>query len=251
MEWVWRDSWQRVDGLAHRWRRRTLLWALQFTRLAALRRCIFLRTSTAEHQWNDGKHAPRLEDKERESGWNYTVNVRQYQEHGEGLWKFPLCLVFLLWTQFKIWQFAESSRCHGWDQERKQEPRRNRAELSIPERGLIHNLVTRWGLTSQMISRFLEQQQAVCGALSWDGHTRHLTPKDSDHCSGRSEPALTSPWFHITSTTRYFRTMSHRCKEERVPSENCVPSCSQSWRWNASAQPFSTSGHVLREHWKC
>ncbi|KAL1265131.1 hypothetical protein QQF64_003158 [Cirrhinus molitorella] len=50
--------------------------------------------SRAYHR-NDRKHAPGLEDKEREYVWNYN---RQCQQYEESLCIFSLCLVSLFWS---------------------------------------------------------------------------------------------------------------------------------------------------------
>lgn len=63
---------------------------------------------------------------------------------------------------------------------RKRELKKKQAELNIPEHSLIHDVITRWGSTFEMISRFLEQQQAICGVLAGDRSTWHLMPKDKD-----------------------------------------------------------------------
>ncbi|KAL1265132.1 hypothetical protein QQF64_003159 [Cirrhinus molitorella] len=63
---------------------------------------------------------------------------------------------------------------------RKCELQKKQAELNIPEHSLKHDVITRWGSTSEMISRFLEQQQAICGVLAGDRSTWHLMPKDTD-----------------------------------------------------------------------
>ncbi|RXN22442.1 zinc finger BED domain-containing 1-like protein [Labeo rohita] len=64
--------------------------------------------------------------------------------------------------------FSRSWKC-------KRELQKKQAELNIPEHSLIHDVVTRWGSTFEMISRFLEQQQAICDRSTW-----HLMPKDTD-----------------------------------------------------------------------
>lgn len=51
--------------------------------------------------------------------------------------------------------------------------------MNIPKHSLIHDVVSRWGSTFK-ISRFLEQQQAICGVLVGDRSAWHLMPKDTD-----------------------------------------------------------------------
>ncbi len=63
---------------------------------------------------------------------------------------------------------------------RKRELQKKQTELNIPEHSLIHDVVIRWGSTFELISRFLEQQQAICGVLAGDRSTWHLMPKDTD-----------------------------------------------------------------------
>ncbi|XP_034540402.1 zinc finger BED domain-containing protein 1-like [Notolabrus celidotus] len=63
---------------------------------------------------------------------------------------------------------------------RKRELHKKQEELNIAEHSLIHDVVTRWGSTFEMISRFLEQQQAICAVLVGNRSTWHLMPKDSD-----------------------------------------------------------------------
>lgn len=53
-------------------------------------------------------------------------------------------------------------------------------ELDLPEHALIHDVVTRWGSTYEMVARFIEQQQAICAVLAGDRNTWHLMPKDRE-----------------------------------------------------------------------
>ena len=50
--------------------------------------------------------------------------------------------------------------------------------LGLPEKSLIHDVVTRWGSTFVMLERFLSQQQAVSAALAGERGAWHLMPKD-------------------------------------------------------------------------
>ncbi|XP_051797511.1 E3 SUMO-protein ligase ZBED1-like isoform X2 [Acanthochromis polyacanthus] len=63
---------------------------------------------------------------------------------------------------------------------KKRELKKKQGELDIPAHALINDVVTRWGSTFAMISRFLEQQQAVCAVLAADRSSWHLMPSDSD-----------------------------------------------------------------------
>uniref|UniRef100_A0AAR2KXW3 HAT C-terminal dimerisation domain-containing protein n=1 Tax=Pygocentrus nattereri TaxID=42514 RepID=A0AAR2KXW3_PYGNA len=63
---------------------------------------------------------------------------------------------------------------------KKRDLKKKQADLELPEHALIHDVITRWGSTFEMISRFLEQQQAVCAVLANERSTWHLMPKDSD-----------------------------------------------------------------------
>lgn len=67
----------------------------------------------------------------------------------------------------------------SWKRKRELK-KKKQAQLKIPEHALIHDVVTRWGSTYEMISRFLEQQQAVCGVLAEDRGSWYLMPKDKD-----------------------------------------------------------------------
>jgi len=50
----------------------------------------------------------------------------------------------------------------------------------MPQKALIHDVVTRWGSTHKMVERFLSQQQPVCATLAGERGTWHLMPKDTD-----------------------------------------------------------------------
>ncbi|KAI2644214.1 E3 SUMO-protein ligase ZBED1 [Labeo rohita] len=50
--------------------------------------------------------------------------------------------------------------------EKEERMKKKQADLELPEHALIHDVVTRWGSTYEMISRFLEQQQAKRVTLS-------------------------------------------------------------------------------------
>ncbi|CAM4728583.1 unnamed protein product [Leuciscus chuanchicus] len=63
---------------------------------------------------------------------------------------------------------------------RRRELRNKQEALNVPQRSLIHDIVTRWGSTQKMLQRFLEQQQAVCAVLATERGAWHLMPKDAD-----------------------------------------------------------------------
>lgn len=63
---------------------------------------------------------------------------------------------------------------------RRRELRIKQEALNIPQRSLIHDVVTRWGSTQKMLQRFIEQQQAVCAVLATERGAWHLMPKDAD-----------------------------------------------------------------------
>lgn len=44
---------------------------------------------------------------------------------------------------------------------RRRELREKQAALNMPQKALIHDVVTRWGSTHKMVERFLSQQQPV------------------------------------------------------------------------------------------
>lgn len=62
---------------------------------------------------------------------------------------------------------------------KKRMMKKKQAELDLPQHHLIHDVPTRWGSTFEMVSRFLEQQQAVCAVLAEDRGQWHLMPKDA------------------------------------------------------------------------
>jgi len=83
---------------------------------------------------------------------------------------------------------------------RKREFKKKQADLELPEHALIHDVVTRWGSTYEMISRFLEQQQAVCAVLASDRSTWHFMPKDSDIATLENVNQLLQPLYDLTDT---------------------------------------------------
>ena len=54
------------------------------------------------------------------------------------------------------------------------------AALNLPQKNLIHDVVTRWRSTYKILERFLSQQQAVCTTLAAERGVWHLMPKDAD-----------------------------------------------------------------------
>lgn len=63
---------------------------------------------------------------------------------------------------------------------RKRELKAKQTALELPQKSLIHDVVTRWGSTYQMLERFLSQQQAISATLAAERGVWHLMPKDSD-----------------------------------------------------------------------
>lgn len=60
---------------------------------------------------------------------------------------------------------------------RKRDFKSKQVILGLPEKSLIHDVVTRWGSTFVM-ERFLSHQQAVSAALAGERGAWHLMPKD-------------------------------------------------------------------------
>uniref|UniRef100_W5N327 HAT C-terminal dimerisation domain-containing protein n=1 Tax=Lepisosteus oculatus TaxID=7918 RepID=W5N327_LEPOC len=91
----------------------------------------------------------------------------------------------------------------------------------IPVHSLMHDVVTRWGSTFEMISRFLEQQQAICGVLAGDRSTWHLMPKDNDISVLEDANQLLSPLHDFTDalTSEKLVTLSLKPVLEHINSE--------------------------------
>ncbi|KAI2665707.1 E3 SUMO-protein ligase ZBED1 [Labeo rohita] len=63
---------------------------------------------------------------------------------------------------------------------RRRELRENQAALNMPQKALIHDVVTRWGSTYKMVECFLSQQQPVCATLAGERGAWHLMSKDTE-----------------------------------------------------------------------
>lgn len=81
---------------------------------------------------------------------------------------------------------------------KKRDFKKKQAGLELPEDALIHDVITRWGSTFQMISMFLEQQHAVCAVLASDRSTWYLMPKDSDIANLENVNKLLQPLYDLT-----------------------------------------------------
>ena len=71
-----------------------------------------------------------------------------------------------------------SSFSTSW--KRRRELKRVQSEKNLPEHSLIGDCPTRWGSIESMVSRFLEQEEAVRLVLSSDRKTTHLIPTWQD-----------------------------------------------------------------------
>ncbi|CAM4425074.1 unnamed protein product [Leuciscus chuanchicus] len=69
---------------------------------------------------------------------------------------------------------------------------------SLAARKLTMTVVTRRGSTYEMISRFLEKQQAVCAVLAKHRNTWHLMPKDNDIATLENVNQLLQPLYDLT-----------------------------------------------------
>lgn len=63
---------------------------------------------------------------------------------------------------------------------RRRALKEKQAALNMPQKALIHDVVTRWGSTHKMIERFLSQQQPICATMAGERGVWHLMPKDAD-----------------------------------------------------------------------
>lgn len=71
-----------------------------------------------------------------------------------------------------------SSFSTSW--KRRRELNKVQVEKNLPQHSLISDCPTRWGSMESMISRFLEQEEAVRAVLSSDRKTTHLIPSWQD-----------------------------------------------------------------------
>ena len=58
--------------------------------------------------------------------------------------------------------------------------REKQVQLGLPEHKLMGDVVTRWGSTYNMVSRIVEQQQAICAVLAEDRKDWHRMPSESE-----------------------------------------------------------------------
>ena len=58
--------------------------------------------------------------------------------------------------------------------------REKQQTLGLPEHKIMGDVVTRWGSTYLMISRILDQQQALSAVLAEDQKNWHRMPTDSE-----------------------------------------------------------------------
>lgn len=58
----------------------------------------------------------------------------------------------------------------------------------MPQKALIHDMVTQWGSTQNMLERFLSQQQPVFATLARERGTWHLMPKVMEELCQLLEP---------------------------------------------------------------
>lgn len=68
----------------------------------------------------------------------------------------------------------------GFSWKRRRELREKQAALNMPQKALIHDVVTRWGSTHKMVERFLSQQQLVSATLAGERGTWHLMHNDTE-----------------------------------------------------------------------
>jgi len=67
---------------------------------------------------------------------------------------------------------------HSWKTTR--DLRLKQQQLGLPQHKLTTDVSTRWGSTYGMVSRVLEQQQAICAVVAEDHKNRHKMPTNSE-----------------------------------------------------------------------
>ena len=85
--------------------------------------------------------------------------------------------IILIWQIGKVLTILEYrviARCHSLEElfhrsyKKMQYLRQKQEELDLPQHKIVGDVVTRWGSTYDMITRILEQQQAISSVLAED-----------------------------------------------------------------------------------